>query len=140
MASFGFFGVIVKDVEAVAVKTWHVIELIGKDADVLFLDTIKAAELLGIDKAHLLTGVERAKVAVEQYTAEKFPTLEATAIAQLQHEFVSMSLVQKFGLQKHASDLVTTIVSKLFASGSSKLQGLIDTAVKAAESQAGLTQ
>lgn len=140
MAGFGIFGTIVKDIEVGAVKAWHVIELVGHDADVLFIDTLKAAQLLGIDKAHLLAAVERAKVATETYVEGKLPQWTAETVAVLQHEFVASSLVQKFGLAPAIATTITTIVSKLFASGSSKLVALIEEAVKVAEVQSGIVQ
>lgn len=139
MALFGFFGTVIKKVELVGEDIWHVAEVIVHDADLLFIDTMKAAQLLGITKAQLYTAVERAKVATETYTQEAFPHLEAAALAQLQHEFVSSSLVQKFGLAGPVGSLITSIVSKLFASESDKLPALIGQAVTFIEGQTGLT-
>lgn len=117
----------------------HLIAVIGHDVDVIFLDVIKGLVALGFTPDHIHYAVLQAKTALETYVEGKEPEWTATTVATLQHEFVASSLVQKFGLQDKLAHALTVGVSRLFQLGSSKLNGLIESAAAAADAAAGST-
>lgn len=116
----------------------HLIAVLGHDVDVIFIDLLKGALAMGFTQDHIYHAVEQAKTALETYVEGKEASWTATTVATLQHEFVASSLVEKFGLQPALSHTLTSIVSRLFQTGSSKLDGLIDAAVAHGEAAAGL--
>lgn len=133
------FGVIGHDLKVVADDAWHVIELLGHDADAVVVDALEAAVKLGFSKVDVLAALGHAATAVENYTAEKFPTLAADALGQLQHDFVASSLVQSTGLGQVLSTTLSAIVSRIVSSGSAKVEGLLAQGAATLAAQAGLT-
>lgn len=136
---FGVFGAIGHGLKVAAVSTWHLIEMIGHDVDVIFVDTLRAAQVLGYDKEHILMAVAHAEDALKLYVEGHQAGWTAETVQVLQHEFVVSSLMEKLGLSGPIAHTLTTIVSKLYASGSTKIEGLIAAAVAHAEAAAGLT-
>jgi len=138
-AVFGVFGKIGHALKVGAVDAWHVIEVIGHDADVLFIDTLKAAQLLGFSKTDLLHAVGKAAQSLTMYVDGKEPGWTQDVVQTLQHEFVTSSLVEQLGMQAPVANTLSVIVSKLFAAGSSKLDALVAAGTAHIEAQAGLT-
>jgi hypothetical protein len=136
---FGVFRTIGHDIEVGAVKVWHLIEVLGHDVDVVFIDTLKALQVLGFTRDQIDHALLQAEQALVMYVEGQQATWSANTVATLQHEFVASSLVEQLGLSAPLAQTLTTIVSKLYATGSSKLEGLIDGARLRAEAAAGLT-
>jgi hypothetical protein len=138
MNVFGIFRAIPHAIKVGVVKAWHVIEIIGHDADVLFVDTLKAAQLLGYDKEHILEAVHHAEQSLNMYIEGKQADWTQETVATLQHAFVKNSLIEKLGLSAPVASMLTTIVSKLYATGSKHLQTLVQEAANLAAEKAGL--
>lgn len=137
---FGVFGSIGHGLEKAVIAIAHGIGFFIHHPDQVFTDLLVAAVHIGFSDDHILHAVAAADTALKTYIEGHQEGWTAATVQALQHEFVVSTLMSKFGFAGPIAQTLTTIVSKLYATGSSKLLGLVDAAIKHAEAAAGLQQ
>lgn len=131
-------GLIGHDLKVVGSKVVSVVKTLLHDADAIFHVTLDCAKALGFSDDQILATVKHYEEAGVAYVEGKIPEWDAKTVAYLQNAFVKDSLVEKLGMGHAASQLLTSLVGRLYASGSSKLPSLVDAAVRAVEASVGL--
>lgn len=136
---FGIFGMIGHGLATGIAAVAHGIGFFIHHPDAVFTKLLEAAVHIGFSDEHILHAVAAADTALKTYIEGHQTGWTTDVVATLQHEFVASSLVERFGLAAPLAHTLTVIVSKLFSTGSAKLEGLLDAALQHAETAAKLT-
>lgn len=137
---FGIFGTIGHGLAHAVTAIAHGIGFFIHHPDQVFTDLLVAAVHIGFSDDHILHAVAAADTALKTYVEGHQEAWTSATVQVLQHEFVVSTLMERFGLAAPIAHTLTTIVSKLYATGSHKLLALVDTAIAHAEAAAGLQQ
>lgn len=132
-------GLLGHDIKVGVLAVEHGLVALLHDAEAVFHVTLDVAKALGFSNDQILSTVAHYEQAAVTYVEGRLPEWDARTVAVLQNEFVKSSLIEKLGLGPAAAQLLTSLVGRLYATGSAKLPALVDLAVRAAESAAGLT-